>query len=459
MDQVFDVVVLGGGAAGEVAAGRLSDGGLSVALVERELVGGECSYWACMPAKALLRPGRVLAEVRRVPGARQAVSGEVELSEVLRRRDELASHWEDEGQVAWLDGHDVSLIRGHGRLEGERTVSVARDDGERVLLTAERAVIVATGTRAAVPDVEGATDVSLWDNRTAMAADRAPESMLVMGGGAAGVETAQAWKRLGAGRVIVVESEERLLHGEEEFAGEALAERFVDEGIQVLTRAQVTHLSRGDAGTILLRLGDGSRHEVAVVVSAVGRDPATHDIGLERVGMEPGEWLDVDESLRTAAHPEWLYAVGDVNGEDLLTHAGKYEARIAADVILGESVTVDRGRSGVPRVVFTDPLIAAAGYTLDRAREAGIDAEARDISVGSQAEAKLWGEDVHGEARFIIDRDRRVLVGATFTGPSSLAEMLVGAQIAILSRIPVDDFRHLVPQFPTFSELWLGLSP
>lgn len=453
MERQFDVVVVGGGSAGEVAAGRLAEAGSTVALVESDLIGGECSYWACMPAKALLRPGQIVAEADRVPGVRRALTAGVDIDDVLHRRDELASFWEDSAQESWLDEHNVELVRGRGHLVGRRRVAVNED-----VLVAKEVVIIATGSRAAVPPIDGIEDVKLWDNRDITSAQGVPRRMLIVGGGAVGVESAQAWRRLGTEEVTLVESAERLLPSEEPFASAELEDALQQDGIRVITNAEISSFSQQDLTTSIANVSDGSEITADVVVAATGRQPATDDLGLDVIGLVPGEPIETDESMRSVDHPDWLYAIGDVTGRDLFTHMGKYEARIAANAILerdGDRVTT--GRRAVPRVVFTDPIVAAVGHTEATAKSAGIDAETRIASIAEQAEASIWGKDVKGTAKLALDPRNSTVIGATFTGPAPLAELVSSAQIAIITGAPLELLAHVVPQFPSFSEVWLDL--
>jgi pyruvate/2-oxoglutarate dehydrogenase complex dihydrolipoamide dehydrogenase (E3) component len=457
-DDSFDVIVIGAGPAGENAAGRCAEGGLSVAVVERELVGGECSYWGCMPSKALLRPGDAVAAARRVPGAAEAVTGPIDVSAALAWRDSVAGDWDDSGQLPWLEERKIALVRGTGRLAGEKAVEVKGRDGTVRRLTAERAVVVATGTKAVVPPIEGLADARPWDNRSVTAAKDIPRRLLVLGGGAIGAEMAQAMRRLGSDEVAVVEGMDRLLAKEEPFAGDEVKEAFEAEGIRVITGAKMTAVAR-PAGAAPLRatLEDGTVIEADEILVAVGRRPATDDLGLDAVGLEPGKPIEVDDRLQAkGVAGDWLYAVGDCNGLSLLTHMGKYQARIAGDVILGKDARDRASRDIVPRVTFTDPQVCAVGLTAARARDRGLNVKVVDHPTGGVAGGIVTAKDFKGTSRLVVDEDRHVIVGATFTGPGT-ADLLHSATVAIAGEVTLDRLWHAVPSFPTVSEIWLRL--
>ncbi|MFF4650430.1 dihydrolipoyl dehydrogenase family protein [Streptomyces sp. NPDC001380] len=467
--DTYDVVVIGAGPVGENVADRARAAGLATAVVESELVGGECSYWACMPSKALLRPAAALADARRVAGAREAVTGELDAAAVLARRDGFTSHWHDDGQADWVKGIGADLVRGHGRLDGPRRVLVDTAEGGRLVLTARHAVAVCTGTRAAVPDLPGVAEARPWTSREATGSHTVPGRLAVVGGGVVAVEMATAWRALGSAVTLLVRGG-RLLPRMEPFAGELVAEGLARAGVDVRTGTSVAELHRpGGSGPVTLVLGGGERLEADEVLFATGRVPHTADLGLETVGLEPGSWLDVDDTCRVrGVEGGWLYAVGDANHRALLTHQGKYQARIAGAAI-GEraagrepdtapwgahAATADH--AAVPQVVFTDPEAAAVGLSAAEAERAGHRVRAVDQDLGAVAGASLYADGYRGRARMVVDEDRGVLLGVTFVGPG-VAELLHSATVAVAGEVPLDRLWHAVPSYPTVSEVWLRL--
>lgn len=458
MTDIYDVIVIGGGSTGTNVAWYARDNGLGVALVERELVGGECSYWACIPSKALLAPTAALAAARRLPGAAQAVTGDVDVAAVLARRDEFVHELSDESQVKWMAGIGAELLRGTARLAGVKQVEVTAADGSVRRLRAERAVVVSTGSRATVPPVPGLAEVAAWDNRDVTSAGRIPDRLLVLGGGVVGCEMAQAYRRLGAREVTIIQRSERILATYDEWVSDLVTEAFLDEGITVLTGRSATAVRRdGTDGFVTVTLDDGRTVVGDELLVAVGRTPNSDDIGLDSVGVGPGGSLAVDDQLRVTAVPGgWLYAPGDVNGRALLTHQGKYQARVVGDVVAGRERAAVADHDAVPQVVFTDPEVASVGATEQSARADGLDVSVVTVELGSVAGAALASDEIRGKAQLVIDRTARVVVGATFVGPA-VADLLHAATIAVVAKVPVDTLWDAVPAFPTVSEVWLRL--
>jgi pyruvate/2-oxoglutarate dehydrogenase complex dihydrolipoamide dehydrogenase (E3) component len=462
-ERAYDVVVIGAGSTGENVADTVVRGGLTAALVEAELVGGECSYWACMPSKALLRGTEALAAARAVDGARQAVTGEQDVAATLARRDGFTHHWDDAPQVQWVDGAGIALFRGTGRLDGERAVVVTGLDGTSTRLTARHAVAVCTGSEAAVPPVEGLRDVAPWTPREATSAKEAPGRLLVVGGGYVGCEMATAWQALGA-QVTLLQRGERLLDDLEPEAGEAVAAALRERGVDVRLGTDVLAAHR-NGDEVVLRCTDGEVRGDEVLV-AVGRRARTADAGVDTVGLAPGEYLDVDDSLQVRGVP-WLYGVGDVNGRRLLTHMGKYQARQAGAAIVarakGDQVSLEdwsphvatADRAATPSVVFTIPQIGSVGLTVKEAVEKGLPHRVIDIPI-AVAGSSLYADGYTGRAIMIVDTEREVLLGLTFIGPA-VGEMVQSATIAVVGEVPISRLWHAVPAYPTISEVWLRL--
>ena len=469
--DVFDVIVLGAGPVGENVADRTRAAGLTTAVVESELIGGECSYWACMPSKALLRPVIALADAKALPGAREAISGGLDVASVLARRDEVTSHWKDDGQVGWLDSIGAILVRGHGRLAGPKRVDVDTPGGGVRRLAARHAVVVSTGTKALVPDLPGVAQAKPWTSREATSAHKAPGRLVIVGGGVVGVEMATAWRALGS-EVTLLIRDSAPLPRMEPFVGEMVTQSLTEAGVKVRTGVNVTGVDRPmPGGPVDVLLGDGQRIEGDEVLFATGRVPRTADIGLETIGLQPGSWLDVDDTCRVQGidgDEDWLYAVGDVNHRALLTHQGKYQARIAGAAIganahgepldttpYGAHVATADLRA-VPQVVFTHPEVAAVGLSAEEARRDGRHVRVIDYDLAQVAGAYLYAEGYRGRARMVVDVDRGYLLGVTFIGPG-VGEMLHAATIAVAGEVPIERLWHAVPSYPTMSEIWLRL--
>lgn len=464
--NTYDVVVIGAGPVGENVADRVVQGDLTVAIVERELVGGECSYWACMPTKALLRSAAALRAARHLPGAREAVTGGLDAAAVFSRRDSFASYWKDDGQVSWLKSAGIALHRGHGRITADRVVEVTGEDGATVTLAARHAVVVATGSSAQVPEITGLREAKPWTSREAASAKEAPGRLVVIGAGVVGSEMATAFAALGSS--VTVLARHGVLPSAEPFAAEQVTDSLLESGVSVRTGAEATSVNRDGDGTLHITLTDGEQIEADEVLVAIGRTPNTQDIGLDNIGLTPGAWLTVDDTLRVVDGGEWLYAAGDANRRVLLTHQGKYQARAVGDVIVarakGEKVEAGRwGRHAataderaVPQVVFTDPEIASVGLTAATAAATGLRTRVIDYDLGAVAGAALYADGFQGQARMVVDEERKVIVGFTLVGPD-VGELIHAATIAVVGEVPLDRLWHAVPAFPTVSEVWLRL--
>ena len=457
-----DVVVIGGGAAGENVADRAVQGGLTATIIESELLGGECSYWACMPSKALIRSGNALRAAQRVGGAREAATGELDPAAVFARRNHMVHDWDDTSQMKWAHGADITVVRGEGRLSGVKEVTVTAEDGTTTVFSANHAVVIATGSDPLLPDIPGLMEAYPWTSRDATSAPRAPASLIILGGGVVAVEMATAYASFGTEVTVLARS--GLLRDQEDFAGALVRNGLQELGAHVRTGSP-DRIER-DVNAVKVTIG-ADTVEAEEILVATGRVPRTSDVGLEVVGLTPGEWLGVDDTMLVTGF-DWLYAVGDVNHRALLTHQGKYQARAAGDVIAARAQgrTVDDGAWGahvatadhtaVPQVTFSEPEVASVGLTSDAARAAGYDIRVVDYDLSWVAGSTIQADDYVGKARMVVDEKRKVIIGVTFVG-QDVSEMLQAATMAVVGEIPIDRLWHAVPAYPTMSEIWLRL--
>ncbi|MGD9571411.1 MAG: NAD(P)/FAD-dependent oxidoreductase [Thermoleophilia bacterium] len=433
----FDAVVMGSGSGGRAVAGRLADGGMDVAMAEEGAVGGECPYWACMPSKALLRPPEAVWAARRVPGVEASIA---RWDEVAAFRDEVTSGWDDARKAARYTARGVTILRGRARIAGPGRVAV----GGATYAT-ER-IVVATGTAATIPPVDGIGDVAVWTNREVMEMRAVPASAVVLGAGPVGVEIGQALARYGAA-VTIADPADRPLPAEDPAVGDLLSRRLRGDGIDVLCGNEAVAVAR-DGDGVRVTFADGATRRAARLVVAAGRSPRVEGIGLETVGVTPdATGIPVDDRCRAA---DGVWALGDVTGAGLFTHVAAYQGRIAAADILGEG-DLRADYSAVPRAVFCDPEVAAVGLTAARARDEGRDVATATVDLADIERASTYGRDVGGLVGVVADRGAGVLVGAHAVGPLA-SEWIHLAVLAVRARVPLPVVADVIAQFPTFAE-------
>ncbi|MCH5641029.1 MULTISPECIES: NAD(P)/FAD-dependent oxidoreductase [unclassified Gordonia (in: high G+C Gram-positive bacteria)] len=475
--RTYDVVVVGGGPVGEnVADYAIRGSDRTAAIVEHQLLGGECSYWACMPSKALLGAGAALAAARALPGsAPRVVDDRPEPDALLGWRDTVNHSRDDASQVAWARGAGIEVVRGHGRIVADRLVVVESADGGRLTLHARHAVVIATGSVASIPPIPGLREALPWTSRDATNLVEVPDRIAILGGGVVACEAATWLADLGAAVTMVIRGD-RVLPKAEPFASERIVGGLRKLGVDVRFGTTIASVDRpgvadtgygrlhGEPARVVLSSGDTDEDiTVDEILVAAGRTPATTDLGLDSIGLEAHGPVAVDDHMTVDGHP-WLYAVGDVNGRVALTHMGKYQARVAGDVIAARAqrreldnprYAASADRDAIPQVVFTRPEMASVGLTEAQVRERGIEVQIAETDI-AVAGSYLAGPDYSGRAKLVIDRDRGVLIGATFVG-AGIAELVHSATVAVVGEVSLDRLWHAVPSYPTISEVWLRL--
>ncbi len=463
-ESIYDVIVIGSGPSGRTVSSHVAKSGMSVAMIEAELVGGDCAYWACVPSKALLRPPEALEQARHIEGSSEAVGGNlVRAQSVFARRDRFVDNWDDSNMTREYERQGVKVIHGHGELAGQKRVLV-KSPQNTYELTARYAVVIGTGSSTAIPQIDGLVESRPWNSRDATGTHEVPKSLAIFGMGAVACEMATAMSSLGTKDITIIGRDDRLLPRNEPFVGERLAQVFDKRGIKVLTRRNITKVDRVNEGPFEIWLDDRSKVTADRFLAATGRKPNTDSLGLETVGLKSGQWLEVDDAcLVKGVEGGWLYAVGDCNRRALLTHVGKYQGRICGTSIVAKAKSpgtiaplATSDRYAVPQVVFTDPEVAAVGLTESEARARGLKLRLVDCEMDDIPGAALHTDGYSGHARVIVDEERKVMVGATFIGPE-VGDLIHAATIAIVGKVPMDNLWHAIPCFPTVNEVWTEL--
>jgi pyruvate/2-oxoglutarate dehydrogenase complex dihydrolipoamide dehydrogenase (E3) component len=461
----FDVVVVGGGVGGVAAVRKLASLGLSVALVEDRLVGGECHYWGCNPSKTLLRPIEVFNFAKAVPGVRETISEKkLDLAAVFAKRDELIEHLSDQDRTASLQQAGVAVFHGFGRLSGQRTVRVAYalGDSTETVLTARHAVVLATGTRPNVPEIPGLAQARPWTNRDLTTMTEVPPRALVVGGGPVAVEFATILSGLGSAVTLLVR-EDTLLGNCEPEARELVAQSLRSKGVKIHFETELSAVARPVAGGPVTATFRGQTIEVDEVVLAAGRRTNTDNLGLETLGLPGGETVPVNDHLQTiGVTGGWLYALGDTTGRARLSHISTYHGRVVADIItaraagreLLENELAARDAGSLAQVIFTEPQVVWAGRTESQARAEGFVVRTRTARYRDTLSfLALFRDGFHGWAKLVINAETNTLLGATFVGPE-FSELVQAATLAIVAKVPVSLLRHAVAPHPTVNQVW-----
>ncbi|MFL0243491.1 dihydrolipoyl dehydrogenase family protein [Mycobacterium sp. SMC-18] len=459
----FDVILIGGGPGGASAARYLAAEGLRVALIEERLVGGECHYFACNPTKTLLRPIEVLGLAKAVPGVREAVGhAQLDIAAVFAKRDAIVDHLNDDGVTGALQQGGLAVIHAHGRLTGPRRVTVTHSDGREEMIRARHAVVLATGTRPAIPDIPGLAEARPWTNRDLAAMTHVPPRSLIIGGGVVGVEFATILAGLGS-QVTLLARGDTLLRNSETVATEMVTDSLRHKGVDLRFHTHLSRVTRPVAGGVVRATTGDETIEVDEIVIAAGRVVNTDALGLETVGLHAGAFVAVDDHLQAqGVDGEWLYAIGDTTGRALLSHLSQYHAVVVADVIaaraqgrqLGADELIARDSYNLSQVIYTDPQVIEVGRTEEQARADGFSVTTATARYPeSVPDLALFRDGFNAWAKLVIDADTNTLLGATFVGPE-FAELAQAATLAVVAKVPVEVLRHVVAPHPSINQVW-----